>query len=434
MDGNSYADSFIDHLKNKDEQTIDIGKPARFSKSDDRKGIYYQARRGVLDVVYVGSLINLGLIIRLTDKENLLVPSPEGKSLAASYQSNINEPNKLLFFKAVKDGSIRYPQLIPLLQDFDLFKDIRNSAEWRDYKSLLIGPDYGTRTAQETYFRRENILHFLNHCSQFSYETANIEFPAYYFENKGFLDNNPTESSKLWYATALSEKIHYCQEVVFWCILKKLDEGNNRIPIKQFAENFAQSAIISVDELNGTHSNELSLARWAGSLSENEEREVGLKKDFRKSKWQTNLGLALTEWYSIYHLHEKFLPAISKALTEDKLIEHRGNFCIDFSAYFQSLKELNLENCFRRLCLRMINQHIEVAFEKMNQGRNNVLRFTIEDNCLIKLDDDSPAMVANRISQFQGFLTDMRFINSAGLTPDGDLLLKELLTDEEIAA
>ena len=69
---------------------------------------------------------------------------------------------------------------------------------------------------------------------------------------------------------------------------------------------------------------------------------------------------------------------------------------------------------------------MEVAFAKMNQGRNNVLRITVEDSCLIKLENDYPAHVANRVSQFHGFLSDMKFIDQSGLTQAGEALLIEL--------
>jgi hypothetical protein len=57
---------------------------------------------------------------------------------------------------------------------------------------------------------------------------------------------------------------------------------------------------------------------------------------------------------------------------------------------------------------------------------NNVLRITVEDNCLIKLENDYPAYVANRVSQFHGILSDMKFIDKSGLTKEGEALLIEL--------
>ena len=433
MDGNSYADSIIDKIDKATDPVLDIHTPARFYKSTDTSGIYYQAKGGVLDVVYIGTLINLGLIVRLPDNDNLLVPTAEGKSLSASFESNIDGA-KELFFKFVGAGQIKYSQLLILLVGFDLLKDFRGTEEWKDYRALLIGSDFGSRNITATHFRRENIRNFLSLYQQSPFKSSPREYPSYYFDQRGFINNNPSAISQLWYAAALSEKIHYCQEVVFWCILAMLDQGNNRIPIKDFADGFAELAIISFREIMGNDPRDQSLGNWTALLTELDTREDAVKAGVRKKEISTTLGLALLEWFSMYHIHKSNFLTLNKLLMDLKLFEVRGNIYRDFSTFFQSMENLKIGDALKRLSLKLINQHIEVAFSKMNQGRNNVLRITIEDNCLIKLENDSPSTVANRIFQLETFLTDMKFIDSHGVTEDGITLLNDLNTNEEVAA
>lgn len=433
MDGNSYADNIIDKINETADPDLNIHKPARFFKAKDSIGIYYQAKGGVLDVVYIGSLINLGLILRLQDNNNLLIPTAEGKIIAEAFQRNIMEAREL-FFKSVAEGQIKYSRLPALLDVFDLIKDIRKTDEWNVYRKLLIGSDFGYGNFKETYFRRENIRSFLSLHKQSPFISAQSEYPAHYFEKRGFIDNSPSVISQLWYAAALSEKIHYCQEVVFWCILNMLDQGNNRIPIKLFADEFSELGISSIRDITGNKNPDQRLGNWTDTLNEDAKREDQMNAALKKQALFPTLGLALIEWYSIYKIHKNNFTALSKQLIDNNIFVTRGNIFHDYVAFYLSWKDLKIEDCLKRLGLRLINQHIEVAFGKMNQGRNNVLRLTIDDNCVIKLENDYPSNVANRVYQFRTFLTDMKFIDDNGLTDEGSKLLNELVKDEEISA
>ncbi|NBW99292.1 hypothetical protein EBR03_06940, partial [bacterium] len=199
--GNLWAEA--DLKKNRDyteDFIVDIARGADIGS--DRT--YWKNFLGAFGQYYLGSLVSLDLIEERRGNSGVYICTKKGEQLSAAFSQAIDNTEKQIFLKAVKNGKITIAELRSAVTPISLDAIIPLSEEWSLLKNILLAPDHPSNS---TSFRRSTISDFITFIKKGKAEEVDL-FSEEVYETvlkKGFESATPCE--KGWFIYQLNEFI-----------------------------------------------------------------------------------------------------------------------------------------------------------------------------------------------------------------------------------
>lgn len=427
--GSNYANKL---LSDESISTYDL-QNATYKPDGTTEGTYWKYASGAFGQYYLGSLLDIGLIIerekgggvysRTPRKEGVAV---SGEDLALDFEMNISQRNRELFFACIKKGKIKDSELADLFDEFNLSFVPKGSKESKHLTTLLLEKDFPQRLEEAPVtFRRTTIKHLL----QFSSDKGDVsdrQFTVYSYDTKGKHGKKEDECLIGWYYYQLNEYWQYACLGVFngtidylekvagssWKNMFQLVEEISDIVIKQLVED----EIIISGKQKMEH-----VFRDADDWIEESE----IFKMISETRLTDRISNSIFLILCLVHRNKANINRL-KTYGVNNEIEKDGDgitFCLKFEKYF----DLTVKEFLKEILLtHIIYRHQFVAFRKMGTGIQSTQLCLIEEGKIRRLLNFEPSLTGPRIGRLLGFLHDLGILQNQKLTSEGKSLLKEL--------
>jgi hypothetical protein len=429
ISGSNYATN----RRKENTDTFDLQR-GTFNPDGSTEKTYWQYPFGVFGQYYIGSLRQIGLIEEPVDGKGEFIGiyrrtsnndsiKVSGQALAASFNQQLNQKNKELFFKCINNGAVTISELEVLAKDFNLTEVKPKSKEQELLITLLIDIDQpGILSESVTSMRKDTMFHVLNFIKNNSIGFEQREFTKYAYSIKGKVGNEYNTSLTGWYYYQLNEyfqvactatlngSLDYLQELVgpSWmslplfitqttdAILKTLIESKFITSEKQLIKETIDNLKVEEDELYNNIIQSRQIDRLSNSIlmmmrlfSANESNIVYLR-DFTN---QRHIG----DDDDVLTFYLDFAPKLAMSIR-------------DFVHQF--------------ILLNVIERHQYIAYRKM-VGIQSTQKFIIEDNFIRHIDNFDPGYTSPRLNNLRNFLYDLKLIDDEYMINDnGKALIK----------
>ncbi|BES62841.1 hypothetical protein [Dysgonomonas capnocytophagoides] len=385
------------------------------------KELYWDYESGALGQYYAGSLINLELI-EVTEKYFHI--KSKGQKLAAAFRSAVPHDERIYYLELIKKGTC-------FLEDFDKIKSfqlnaiVKLSAEWSLLNNLLLeqdGDNFKTRDGKLSEKRFESIKLFL----QSKAEGIHMyKFPLWIFNNIS-QDVDPNSSRFGWFYYFINEAVHYALSTVFWGFLFNIEGRILEIDsyLKKFELEILKETILPI----GINSEDI-LINVLGSIDKGNipDELVDIKNAVKQGNSYSAVSKSILLLAMIYNFVKPYEEQVKRFEFNNYIDSQKGNLSEHLNIYIEKNLESSYSKYVNRIIKSVINDHMSTAYRKMGNGEANLLKFLIEDRCIIHIETIEPRGTTPRIQSLQNFMLDLRYIETSdSLTELGHKLFCEL--------
>ena len=424
--GSAYAIRKANEAKSNGISFIDIKSGAEKHKGTDKGTVFWDFSAGILGQYYAGSLqsnyTGLGL---LRISEGYYFITEEGRKLGEAYGKTICNDALQLFDETMKIGSLRFDH-VKRLADFSISKIELTSDEGKFYANMLFSSDYSLRTdtIAETTYRGDSLLLFLDNMADFEGERGYQSLPEMLYEQNGLIGKtNCTDASIGWFYYYCCERMHISLEYIFDNILKEIEI--KPLTITQVNEELTETFIRTYKECYKSYTGTERLQEVVEFLVEEDNDYIGIMHHNPKGE---SLLYALEYFLLTYKTvkahQERFEKFANNTRTRDK-----NGTALDLVLYIDKNLHQPIDVFFCELCVKLINDHLAVAYAKMGNGEEQVHKLLIEDNMLIHINNIEPRLTTPRLKTVRNFLRDLGVIHIGDdetylLTKEGNEMAK----------
>lgn len=388
------------------------------SQGADKPGdkLYWDYKSGALGQYYAGSLISLGLI---EIRENYFHIKPLGQEIADAFCSAVPTYERTYFLKLITDGACRWEDFDKIMS-FRLTELVKFSKEWRLLKRLLLesdGSSFMTRDGSISTKRVESIKLYLQ---SKLHRVPTDEFPLWVFNNTS-IDSDPNSARFGWFYYYLNEAVHYAISSIFWAFLY-----NSEGQILEF-EGYLKD--FETEILKETTCNELTLESILGLIGIGciSDELADIREAVKKKNSYYAASKSMVLLIMIYNFSSLYKEHIKTFELNNYIDSQKGNLSEHLSLYIEKNRETSYSRYIDRIIKTLINDHMVTAYRKMRNGESSLLKFLIEDRCIIHIETIEPRGTTPRIQSLRNFILDLGCIDTEeNLTGLGRELLKEL--------
>ena len=429
--GSNYANKL---LKNKTIFTYDL-QSGTYNPDGTTEDTYWKYSSGAFGQYYVGSLLDIGLIVEREKGSGIYVRTAKkdgvsisGEDLAEAFNKNISKSSHKLFFSCIKSGEINDVDIENLFEELNL--SFVPMSDEREYLiTLLLEKDFPQLLDENPLnFRKKTIKHLL----QFSADNDGIsdrKFTVWAYNTKGKLKDVEDDSLFGWYYYQLNEYWQFACLGAFNGIIDFLEKevGSSWKNLYQLVEEVSNEVInhfiINKVVISGTQEVREIFSNTNDWRSESEIFDL-----IKKSRAAERVNNSIFMILCLYHRNKQFLNKL-KAYGRNYLIEKDGDgitFCLKFEKYLDyTVKDFLKEF----LLTHIIYRHQFVAIRKMGNGIQSTQLFLIEEARIRRLLNFEPSLTGPRIGRLLGFLHDLEILQNQRLTIDGKSILKRLQSE-----
>lgn len=157
-----------------------------------------------------------------------------------------------------------------------------------------------------------------------------------------------------------------------------------------------------------------------GQLSE-------IKNAVKKEKSYTAVCESLSMLLLIYNFIQPYKEPIEAFEINNYIDYQKGNLSEHLHLYVEKNLGASYREYVDRVVKTLINDHMDTAYRKMGNGDANLLKFLIEDHCIIHIETIEPRGTTPRIQSLHNFILDLGLIDTEEkLTELGSDLLDRL--------
>jgi len=423
--GNLWAEA--DLKKNRDyteDFIVDIARGADIGS--DRT--YWKNFLGAFGQYYLGSLVSLDLIEERRGNSGVYICTKKGEQLSAAFSQAIDNTEKQIFLKAVKNGKITIAELRSAVTPISLDAIIPLSEEWSLLKNILLAPDHPSNS---TSFRRSTISDFITFIKKGKAEEVDL-FSEEVYETvlkKGFESATPCE--KGWFIYQLNEFAHFAIETIFWGMLELIRRSPHLDMVEPLQTDICgQVSKLLEDEFKVSKVDKMTTGQIVDECRGLELTEIDLAMAIDGAIESNNIYAAIEKGVvlvlKVFVRNEKHLKSVVEFSKEHQMARERD--FADLLMFFQREMESDFLSTFKLLVKRnIINRHLQVAARKMSGGLRNTLKFGFDEGRLFHIQTVAPQWTSPRTETLYQFLVDLKWLTGDGsLTPLGNELLQEL--------
>lgn len=392
-------------------------------KGADKPGkeLYWDYNSGALGQYYVGSLISLRLI-GLTSR--FFHIKPDGRKLAEAFRSAVPAEERDYFLELIRKG-------VCVLEDFDKIMSFCLTAintsgkEGILLRDILLeedGDNFITRDGASSSKRVQTIKLYLE--SKIDGVTIN-EFPLWVF-NSISQNTDPNSSKFGWFYYYLNEAVHYALSSVFWAFLININGAI--MEFDSYLENFESEILEDSESMLGINGED-TLRSLLQSIEKKSipDKLLGVKNAVKKENSYTAASESLSMLLLIYNFVESYKEQIKVFEINNYIDYQKGNLSEHLYLYIEQNLGVSYREYVDRVVKALINDHMATAYRKMGNGDANLLKFFIEDHCIIHIETIEPRGTNPRVQSLHNFMLDLGFIDAEGnLTELGFDLLSRL--------
>lgn len=384
------------------------------------KDLYWEYRSGALGQYYAGSLINLELIEILEKYFHL---KPEGQKIAKAFRSSIPADERAYFIQIVRKGTCVLRDLDKIMS-FRLNALVQGNGEWPLLNDLLLtqdGYNFRTRDGRSSKKRVESIKLYLQ--SKIEKIHSN-DFPLWVFNNIS-QDIDPNSSRFGWFYYYLNETVHYALSSIFWAFL--FEAEGVILEFDSYLKDFV-SEILKEETISGIN-DEDTLKNTLESFETGSIPDwlAGIKDAVRKGNSYYAASKSISLLIMVYNFVKPYKEQIRIFETNNYIDYQKGNLSEHLNMYIKENLDATYLEYIDRTVKNLINSHMETAYRKMGNGEANLLKFLIEERCIIHIETIVPRGTTPRIQSLHNFMTDLGYIDAGNnLTELGSKLLNEL--------
>ena len=424
--GSNFASDKLNNFN--DTGTFNISKGADKNKDTEKGSVYWDYTSGALGQYYAGSLIALNLI---EIRDGYFVRTEEkGVELANTYRNSISKKAIILFLNRISEGKLELSD-IDMLEDFAINKNYKDTDEGKFYLKMLLADDGKKHVKKNGMIpsqRRDTISLFLKLLSTKNNEWEHL--PK--FEYINILSNSENNGAQFgWYYYYLNELTHYCIESIFWGLLCEIDKGSYLV--KDFTNHIREN--VHSELKNHLNIDETITIKESLTLIKDDSETLDylskIEEEINNNNPFKAISLSIIFLQKLYNDNIDLLDKAKAYAVSHSLLEKNGNALSIFSEYLESKMSLKTDDYITNIVLKLINEHIRVAYAKMGNGDKNLLKFIVEDNFLIHIETMKPNFTNPRLKTLYNFTRDLGLVSSKSkLSEDGNSLFKKLNLNE----
>ncbi len=395
---------------------------------------YWKNPGGAFGQYYLGSLMDIGLVVERENHSTIYVRTPHtdgiavsGEDLALAFDENISPKNKNLFFDCIKSGKIKSTDFDILFSEFNLSNFPSKGQERPLLLKLLIEKDYPQLLEEEPLiFRKQTIKHILHYAEEGN-ELTDRNFTVFAYFQKGLKAGVIDDCLTGWYYYQLNEYWQYACLGVFNGSMDYLETaaGSSWKNLYQLVEEVTERTLKHLlrDEVisSKTQSMKELVSEIDGWVDETELFQY--IKDKTGTERVANSFMLLL---SLYRNNIDYFDRL-KSFGVNNEIEKDGDG-VTYYLKFEKHSSIGVNEFIRDFLLKnIIYRHQFVAFRKMGGGTQSTQLFIIEDGLIRRLKNNfDPALTGPRIARLIRFLSDLHILKNAELTKEGDNFLTKL--------
>ncbi|WP_321343157.1 hypothetical protein [uncultured Draconibacterium sp.] len=410
-----------------DSYFYDLGKGADKFKNTPKGSVYWDYSSGALGQYYLGALISLGLVVT---NENFMIKTDKGDELGSAYKKSISQETRTLFLDCINEG-VLYPNQVSQMSEFAVHKIPEFSEEWEFYQALMLENDgeyFKTAEHMVPNQRVETIKHFLTDFDSIKEKDRWSEFPFRIYEQRGYIGTeNQSDASVGWYYFYLNELVHFCLETIFWALLKKMDGNEYQINyfidllindiLKEFPRLNPQNPEKSIEELLQFIDDPVDVLQYVNDLL----------RIIKERRINEAIYGAVYLLFALYTENKSYLSALENYATLHFVNDKNGNIIEVFHQLILKNRKKKFADFLQSCILQIMNNHIAIAFRKMGNGERNLLKFMIENNRLLHVENMEPRFTSPRLRTLRNIMTDLHYLDDEGnLTDTGFELLNRI--------
>jgi hypothetical protein len=420
--GSNFAENNIGEVNVKGYYDIALG--ADKTKDTTKGSVYWDYTSGALGQYYAGSLINLNLIN--ISEDYFERTDTAGKELAAAYGVALSENCKQLLLKRISEGKL-YLEDLDTLTDIALNHKLTNTPEGDFYIKMLINNDgEKSKTANQDIAeqRKESIQLFLSIVKDSNEPKgwSNLAQLSYY-KCVNAKKESVSEAVYGWYYYYLNEIAHHSLEVVFWGLLKEMDNSN--YSLQQFLNETTEKVVACFNNTNTSFQGYLEqLSTDSFNITDN---LTDISEAVKQNQSIDGICKGVLTLLNLYKDNIGNTEEITEYAINHFLNSKNGNVMSIFDTYIEKSGELDFKGFIKKTIHTLINEHIAVAYKKMGDGEKNLLKFLIEDNYLVHIETMEPNFTSPRLKTLYNFTRDLDLVDLENqLTDEGEVLLQQL--------
>lgn len=385
------------------------------------KELYWDYKSGALGQYYAGSLINLELIEVI---EKYFHIKPKGQQLAEAFRFAIPDNERVYFLELINRGICVFKDFDKIIS-FRLNNLIELSKEWSSLNSLLLeqdGENFKTRDGRFSNKRVETIKLYLQ--SKIEGVPLN-QFTRWVFDNFS-QDVDPNSSTFGWFYYYLNEAVHYALSSIFWAflfnsegIILEFDTYLKKIESETIKKTFTLFQINSEKSLKDC----LDLIEYRSipdGLAE-------IKNAVKNEEPYYVVSKSALILMMIYNFIKPYQSQIKEFEFNNYIDSQKGNLSSHLDIYITKSLNVNYRQYLDGIVKTLINDHMATAYRKMGNGEASLLKFLIEDRCIVHIETIVPRGTTPRIQSLHNFLFDLGYIDTEDtLTALGRELLNRL--------
>ncbi len=385
------------------------------------KELYWDYRSGALGQYYAGSLINLELIEVV---EKYFHIKPKGQKVAEAFRSAIPVNVRSYFLELIRKGTCVWDDFDKIVS-FRLNTLTESSEEWLLLNNLLLerdGDNFKTRDGKSSEKRVESIKLYL----QSKAEGVPLnEFPLWVFKNTSQnIDSNSSQFG--WFYYYLNEAGHYALSSIFWAFLFNIEGAI--LEFDSYLKNFESEILRESNVLFGINDDYalkdiLELIEKRNIQDELTDIRGAVKKELPYYVASKSVSLLMM----IYNFTKSYQEQIKNFELNNYIDHQKGNLTEHLDIYIKKNLNANYREYTDQIVKTLINDHMATAYRKMGNGEANLLKFLIEDRCIIHIETIQPRGTTPRLQSLHNFMCDLGHIDREGtLTELGWKLLNSM--------
>ena len=390
----------------------DIISGADRINSDTKRGVYWTYKSGAFGQYYVGSLILLGLIYPMK-ADRFFITEDKGLDLANAYKATIKGKTATLFLERILEGKL-YEDDLNNLANIALNIDYKDSQENYFYSQMLLADDglkSKTITGEIPKQRKYTLQLFLDLIDKSKEDNDWKSFPETMYKSYFNKDvNKINEAEQGWYYYYLNELVHYALETIFWALLKEMETGV--YTVEQFII-FIGKKIDDYKKKNypSISGSILSIINSSDNKFETLEVISEIKSIVRLKDPFGGMAKGLIALLCLYRDNKEHLEEVTNYAIRHSVNNKHGNAIDVFKDYIKRNEESNFNDFASKVAHTLINEHINIAYGKMRDGKKNLLKFIIEDGYLVHIETVTPRFTNPRLKTLYNFTKDLGLIN-----------------------
>jgi hypothetical protein len=425
--GSAFAVRKLRESRAAGENFIDIKNGAEKHSGTEKGSVFWDFKAGILGQYYAGSLqdnyAGLGLI-RIS--AGFYFVTEVGKQLGAAYGKTVGSIAEKLFDKTISSGILQLKDIV-LLADFSISKIQLTSDEGKFYTNSLFSTDFSLRTDSvlETTYRRDSLLLFLDSLTDFNEERDFQNLPELLYQKAGLIGQKSCSDASIgWFYYYCCERMHISVEFLFYAILKEIE--TKRQTIKAVSDTLTSTCLKGFDNCYTNFPEEMMLSELIELVQEESDVDyVGVMDSNDKGE-----GLVYAiEYFLLTYKTVKVHENTFKTFTYTTRTRDKNGTALDWAHYVDKKLSSPIDKFIAELLIKIMNDHLHVAYSKMGNGDEQVHKFILEDNNLIHINNIAPRFTTPRLKTVRNFLQDVgiiKFDEKEGyiITKAGEEILK----------